>query len=185
MLLQRKYDSRLASSKSPITGSAVVIGGLGGGGLTAAESSSTRKRNSGETSTAWTASWMPRSKRSPCGERQLDELDELRQLAWGDRPAVGPAREPFEDRAGRPGRIGLGLGSREHDPPVRLGQRISGGVQRPFDLDRLDDQVAVALLGVGGVRLVVVVQERDREPPRSHRATSGETDSPGTCPRGP
>ena len=58
------------------------------------------------------------------------------------------------------------LRSREDDSPVRLGQWISGRIQRSFDLDRFDDQVAISLFGVRRIWLVIVVQKRDREPPR-------------------
>ena len=49
---------------------------------------------------------------------------------------------------------------------MRLGQGISGRVERAFDCERLDDQVAVPFLGIRVIRLVIVVEERDREPPR-------------------
>ena len=64
------------------------------------ESSSTRKRNSGETKMAWTASWMPRSKRSPFWIASSTSFTSFVELGRGDRPAVGAAGELFEDRPG-------------------------------------------------------------------------------------
>ena len=84
-------------------------------------SSSTRKRKWGETRTARTASWMPRSKRSPSAIASSTSPTSLSSSGRSHGAAVGPRREPLQDRAG-----GVRIVSRrrrlaEEDPPVGFG----------------------------------------------------------------
>jgi len=52
---------------------------------------------------------------------------------------------------------------RRADVELPLARRRRQGVERPFELEPVDDQVAVALRLVGRAGLVVVVQERGRD----------------------
>ena len=83
MLLQRKYDSRAARSKS--------ADGL------ASRTCSSRKRNCGEASTAPSASRIAASGSSPSFSAEERDRQQSRQLVVGRGPAEGPVGEGAQD----------------------------------------------------------------------------------------
>ncbi len=152
MLLQRKYESREASSRS-----------VKARGAPGRVSSSTRNRKWGETSTACTASWMPFSNRSPFFRARSTSADQAVDLGGGGGSAESPGGELLEDFAGDLAAVQVRRAA-EDDPPVRVGQVVWQAVDRADDLEPIDGEVAVAFAGVGDVGIPGVVGERGGEP---------------------